>query len=222
MFSPAGFAQRKYLFPWKGTNVNHPTKAPTNAMGAISSVLKIIMRPEAGRQQVQSPDGVAISSYGAGNSSATVWVTNLTETPPTCQGVCHDTGSVIVNSVPQVIAEAAIYVFETKGLDAAVAMLSHLGYMDQYTTNFSFIDKKLSPAGTVVDAYSGVVKRHDRDIMPVWREADGAHYVLNNQVPHLIQLGILLRDYRNSDGSQIKPDQVPLAQYDEVDEPAVV
>jgi hypothetical protein len=197
---------------------NHPTSAPKNALGVISSAVKLIMRPDAGRPVLPAPEGVNVSPYSADKETPTTWVINMTETPPSCQGVSHETGSVIVNGVPHAVAEAMTVVRKVHGVDNTLQVLSLLGYSDQYTTNLKFIADKLSAAGTMLDPCTGVVKRDDKDIVPVWREADGRIYVVNNKVPHLIQPDILARDYRTADGGPIDLASIPLAER--ADEPA--
>lgn len=189
--------------------MSHPETAPKNTLSVISSAMKLILQPEPGRKICNPPADIKVSDYGAANDTATVWVTNMTETPLSCQGVSHEAGSVIVNGVPQAIAEGVVAMYQSHGLDKAIDVLVLLGYTDQYTTKRQFIRDNLSPAGKMVDEFTGVVKRDARDVKVVWRESDGNYYVLNNQKPHLIVPDILVRDYRLTDGSQIDLDMVP-------------
>ena len=54
----------------------------------------------------------------------------------------------------------------------------------------------------MIDAYTGVVKRDDRDQIPVWQQ-DGTFYVSHGGEGRVIEPEILVRTYRNTDGTQI-------------------
>lgn len=98
--------------------------------------------------------------------------------------------------------------YEASGLYAALYFLAASGCGDQYTTNAKFVESKLSPAGRMLDNGSGLVKRDDRDLVPVWQK-DGEFFVSHGDGERKIEADILLRTYRNSDGSEIKLDEVP-------------
>lgn len=180
----------------------------SSEMFVVSAVRKLILRPAKDAPIVSFPDGGVISNYGVNNESPSIVVCNRTETPPSWQGVDYQSGVVIVNAVPEEIADQALTVHGRDGIDAAIAFLVGQDCTDQYTTKLGFVDTKLSPAGRMLDPYTGIVKRDDRDLTPVWRE-DDVFYVIHSGAARLIRSDILLRDYRNPDGSQIDLTVIP-------------
>lgn len=182
-------------------------------MLVVSSARKLILRPEADAPVVSFPEGVVISDYGVNNATPSIVVCNRKENPPSWQGVGHETGVVIVNEVPEDKAEAALNIFEQGGqtntaLNEVLQFLVESGCGDQYTTSISFATDNLSPAGRMLDRYSGIVKRDERDQFPLWKEGDNI-YVRHAGGPKLIAPDILLRTYRNPDGSSIDLSKIP-------------
>lgn len=180
----------------------------------VSSARKLIFHPPVA-PVVSFPEGAIVSDYGVNNKTPSIVVRNGTETPPTWQGVDRGTGVIIVNEVPEEVAEVALDMFNrgdgTIGaLNDVIGFLVGRGCADQYTTSLGFVDTKLSPAGRMLDSYTGIVKRDDRDLIPCWRE-DGNFFVVHGTggSAKLIQPGILVRTYRNSDGSPIDLDKIP-------------
>ena len=178
-----------------------------NKVKVVSNARKLIFRPAQGVPIVSFPEGAVISSYGAGNDAPTVVVQNCTCKDKSWQGVSHETGSVIVNNVPAVVAIPILQKYAQDGqtieaLRAALSELANYGYDDQYTAPFNFMDNKLSPAGLMIDQYTGIVKRDDKDLVDCWREGD-TYYVTPNGKPRVIDACILVRDYRMSDGKHI-------------------
>jgi hypothetical protein len=175
-------------------------------MEVVSSARKLIFRPEAGAAVIPFPVGAIVNDYGVNNTTPTVVVQNGTEETPSWQGVDHDSGVVIVNEVPEDVANTALDIFDQGGrTNAALAdALNHLkamGCVDQYTTSLDFVCGKLSRAGRMLDGFTGIVKRDDRDMIPVWKEGDTI-FVLTDGVRDIVP-EILVRTYRNPDGSEI-------------------
>ena len=173
----------------------------------VSSSRKLIIQPAADAPIVIPPEGMTMSKYGANNEAPSVIVVNETETPVSWQGVDHATGVVIVNEVPEDLAHQALDIVESGGqcqqaVRDALDFLAKNGCVDQYTTKLDFVNTKLSPAGRMLDAYTGIVKRDDRDLTPLWRE-DEILYVAHSGGARVIQSEILLRTYRNPDGTSI-------------------
>lgn len=182
-------------------------------MMIVSSARKLVFRPEQGAPQVSFPEGVPVNGYGVNNQTPSVIVRNGTENPATYQGVCHDTGCVILNRVPEDVALAALQIFNEGGrtnaaLNAALDYLTAAGCVDQYTTTIEFVENRLSPAGVMLDRHNGVVKRDDRDMTPVWKEGDKI-YVHTDAVRD-IEPSILLETYRMPDGSEIDLESIPV------------
>ncbi len=86
-------------------------------------------------------------------------------------------------------------------------LLTH-GCVDQYTTSLAFVDTKLSTAGRMLDPYTGIVKRDDRDLTPVWQEG-GVFYTAPGGAARVIEPDILVRTYRKTDGSLIDLAKIP-------------
>ena len=167
----------------------------------------------AGRPPVGFPAGAKPNGYGVDNETPSVVVLNGTEKEPSWQGVSHDKGVVIVNEVPEEAANTALDIYEQGGKTNAALMLALYflaasGCRDQYTTGLSFVDSKLTPAGRTVDQYTGIVKRDDRDLTPVWREGD-VYYTAPGGNARVIEADILARTYRNADGSLLDLAVVP-------------
>ncbi len=76
-------------------------------MEIVSSARKLILRPQAG-PTVSFPTGVKINTWGNDNTSPQIVVCNGTEAKPSWQGTSHDHGVVIVNEVPEDLANAAL------------------------------------------------------------------------------------------------------------------
>lgn len=182
-------------------------------MKIISAARKLILRPQEGAPVVSFPTGARLGKYGNDNETPTIVVRNGTEADPSWQGTRFESGVVIVNEVPEDIADVALDIVEQGGGSnpSALTALYYLltqGCVDQYTTSLKFVDEKLSPAGRQIGQYTGVVKRDDRDQIPVWKQ-DGKFYISHGYEPRVIEEDILLRTYRNVDGSQIDLAAIP-------------
>lgn len=190
-------------------------------MNVISSARKLIFRPEADAPAVRFPPGAKVNEWGANNEFPSVVVRNSTETEPSWQGVDYDSGVVIVNEVPEEFAETALDIFEQGGktnsaLMRALYFLASSGYGDQYTTGLDFVRDKLSPAGRMLDEFTGLVKRDERDLTPCWRE-DGKFWTAPSGNARVIEPDILQRTYRNPDGSRIDLASVPVGRPEDVE-----
>ena len=191
-------------------------------MNVISKARKLIFRPEAEAPVVQFPPGAKVNDWGTNKESPTVVVRNSTEEEPSWQGVDFDSGVVIVNEVPEEAANTALDIFEQGGktngaLMLALYFLASSGHGDQYTTGLDFVRGKLSPAGRMVDEFTGIVKRDDRDLTPCWREG-GKFWTAPSGKARVIEPDILQRTYLNADGSKIDLDAVPEGRPENVED----
>jgi hypothetical protein len=177
-------------------------------MKVISNQRKLCLRPRPCQDQANFPPGGKINEYGTNNHTPTIVVLNGTEDDPSWQGVDHATGVVIINEVSEASAHVALDIYEHVGIKEAVYYLAISGFVDQYTTNLNFVRGKLSPAGRMLDDFTGIVKRDDRDLIDVWREGK-KFCVAPSGDPRVIESEILLRTYRNPDGSEIKLADIP-------------
>lgn len=188
------------------------SQIPENTKQVVSAARKLIFRVQAG-SIVSFPQNAKISGYGVNNEEPQIVVFNGTD--PSWQGVDED-NFVIINEVPENVAENAIIIYANNGMPSNESLLKALYYLqteecvDQYTTNQSFVSDKLSPAGMMLENASGIVKRDDRDMVPTWQE-NGVYYVAPNNEPRIIEADILQRTYRNVDGSPIDLASVPSA-----------
>lgn len=181
-------------------------------MQIVSSSRKLILLPEAGAPTVNFPAGAELSEYGANNMTPSIIVLNGSAKTPTWQGVDHETGVVIVNEVPEELAHAALDIIEAGGetndaIRLGLYFLAIHSCRDQYTTPRAFVANNLSPAGRMLGELTGIVKRDARDQFKVWKEG-GVYYVYTDGQRE-IEPDILVRTYRNPDGSLIDLDQVP-------------
>ena len=191
-------------------------------MRIVSNARKLIFRPEANATVVEFPSNATINEWGVNGKNPSVIVLNGTEEKPTWQGVDHASGVVIVNEVPEELANAALEIFEqgnktNEALRVALYFLASNGCVDQYTCGLDFVEGKLSPAGRMVDDHTGVVKRDDRDLTLVWREGEVFYAAPNNEA-RVIESDILLRTYRNADGTEINLDDIPEGRPEEISE----
>lgn len=183
----------------------------------VTDARKLIFLPQADAAVVSFPQDAVISEYGANNATPTIVVRNAKENPASWQGVSRETGFVIVNLVPEGLANQALETFDQGGrtneaLQRALDFLIANGCNDQYTTPHSFASTKLSPAGQILrdsdgNIEAGIVKRDDRDQVPVWKNG-GQIYVKTDAV-RLIDPEILVETYREPDGSKISLDTIP-------------
>lgn len=183
----------------------------------VSQARKLIVKVPQG-PVVSFPEGALISPYGQNNDSAVIVVHNRVDKSMgeggTWQGADSVNGVVILNGVPEAVALEVLALYEAnptiEGLNALLVRAAELGCVDQYTTKTSFVDSKLSPAGKMLDQYTGIVKRDDRDICLVVRDSAGTIWrKLGEDVKHIDTEAILVRDYVNADGSQIDPAKIP-------------
>ena len=179
---------------------------------------------------VSFPAGATISSYGKGNDSPCLVLNNGTDTKENPNGTWQGLKPghyAIVNEVTQEAAEAFLatlgewYTIET--LEKALATLASQGFKDQYSTDLAFVTSKLSPAGLCHGSETkddgkfakvtcGIAKRDDRDLTKGYRDVDGYVYVEVSGQPRRIEDEILVRTYREADGSVIDPSTVPAKQ----------
>jgi len=185
------------------------TTIPANTTPVVSAARKLLFKTKAG-PVVGFPENAKISEYGANNESPVIVVFNGTD--PSWQGV--DEGNfVIVNEVPEVQAETALSLYNEYGqtneaIQKALDYLNDEGLNDQYTTNQNFVAAKLSPAGMMLEDGSGIMKRDDRDVTSAWQE-NGVYYVAPSGEARRIEADILMRTYRNVDGSPIDLGKIP-------------
>jgi hypothetical protein len=183
----------------------------------VSSARKLIFRVPQG-PVVTFPEGAAVSEYGQNNAEPVIVVLNRTDKSMgeagTYQGADAENGIVIMNNVPEAVALELLSMFETDGsidcLNAVVRRADELGCHDIYTTKVGFVDTKLTPAGKMIGAYTGIVKRDDRDVCVVVRDDSGViQRKLGDKVNHIDTDEILVRDYVMEDGSKIDASSIP-------------
>lgn len=180
----------------------------------VSSARKLIFLVPAG-PVVNFPEGAVISKYGQNNESPVIVVLNHVDNGGTWQGADVTNGIVIMNNVSEAVALELLEMFGADrtigGLKSVIARAEELGCLDNYTTKVQFADDNLSPAGLMLDNYTGIVKRDARDICLVIRDGNGViqRQLPNGSVNHIDTNEILVRDYVHTDGSQIDPDTIP-------------
>ena len=199
-----------------------------NGLDVVSAARKLIFLVPSG-PVVAFPEGAAISEYGQNNGSPVIAVCNRTDTSKgpngTWQGADFQNGVVIVNEVPEKLALRALGIIEQErrafptsedtrskvpGLIGVLDFLADNGCGDQYTTSKDFVKSKLSPAGAMLDDFTGIVKRDDRDVCRIVRDAEGVIWVqLPKGEPRHIEADILLRTYVQADGSPINLADIP-------------
>jgi hypothetical protein len=188
-------------------------------LNVVSSARKLILSVPAGLR-ASFPAGAAISPYGQNNEAPAVVVCNRTDTSQgpdgTWQGADGVNGVIIVNEVPQHLAEQALDIYDSLHepyytIDKAIAFLEANGCGDIYTTSKEFVRTKLTPAGRMVETYTGIVKRDDRDVCTMWRDPAGVYWVqLPKGEPRHIEADIILRTYVQADGSPIDLTAIPV------------
>jgi hypothetical protein len=200
----------------------------TNGLAVVSAARKLILLVPAG-PVVAFPEGAAISEYGQNNTTPVITVCNRTDTSKgpngTWQGADSENGVIIINEVPEELALRALGMIETArnafpttddSRSKVTALLEVLDFLadngcgDQYTTSKDFVKSKLSPAGAMLDAFTGIVKRDDRDVCRIVRDAEGVIWVqLPKGEPRHIEADILLRTYVQADGRPINLADIP-------------
>lgn len=200
-------------------------KKQLTTLGAavVSSARKLVFKVPAG-PVVGFPEGAAISKYGQNNESPVIVVLNHVDKSMgdggCWQGADTENGIVIMNNVPEDAANELLDLFEANptvdGLEDVIARAEALGCLDNYTTKVSFADDNLTPAGRMLGKYTGIVKRDSKDVAKVGRGPDGVIYrLLGDDVKHIDTDEILVRDYRNADGSMINASTLPLIQLED-------
>lgn len=188
-----------------------------NALAIVSTARKLIFKVPQG-ELTSFPEGVTISEYGQNNQAPSIVVHNYIDTladpKGSWQGADSNEGIVIMNAVPGDIADELIDLYETdptvEGLLAVIAHAEELGCTDNYTTKTGFVESKLTPAGRMLDKYTGIVKRDDRDICYIVRDANGTIWrKLGSDVRHIDTDEILVRDYVLPNGDKIDPTLIP-------------
>jgi hypothetical protein len=184
----------------------------TNGLKVVSAARKLILAVPATDRIVAFPQGATISEYGQNNDAPAIVVQNLTDPSQPWQGADSENGIVIMNEVSEANAELLLDMVDgtIMGLDAIITKARELGIGDVYTTTRSFVEAKLTPAGRMINPFTGVVKRDDRDVCNVYRDAEGVLQIVVNDEPRRIEPDILLRTYRNADGSEIDLTDVPM------------
>ncbi len=186
-----------------------------NGMKVTSNARKLIARVPETDRKVAFPVGVTISQYGKESVAPAIVVQNRTD-GGSYQGA-KSGQYIIVNEVTGEAANAFLatlgttYSIET--LVSALATLDASGFGDQYTTDIAFVQSKLTPAGEsiglttdgdkIVTITAGITKRDDRDVCLVYRDASGVAQIVVKGEPRRIEDDILVRTYRNADGTEI-------------------
>ena len=187
-------------------------------INVITNARKLIFRVPEG-PKVSFPAGAEISSYGQNNNDPVIVVQNMTD-GGSWQGADAEQGIIIINEIPDDAAEVLLDLYDgtIKVLHQVVALAAEWGYNDQYTTRTSWVDKHLSPAGRMDGEYTGIVKRDERDLCPVWQTEDGIFMIINggSETGHRIESDILARTYRMPDGSQIDLEAIPVLTEEDV------
>lgn len=191
-----------------------------NGLPVISAARKLVAVVPQTTRVVNFPDGANVSKYGKENSKPAIVVQNRTDGGSwQGAGVGH---YVIVNEVGE---DAATQFLTNLGtdydvikLESELAKLAEAGFGDQYTTDLSFVQSKLSPAGQcnglttndgkIVTLAAGIVKRDDRDVCHVFRDSGDVLQIVIKE-PRRIEADILTRTYRKVDGSAIVLDEIP-------------
>ena len=183
-----------------------------STLPVVSAARKLIIQVPHRGVIAQFPEGAVISDYGQNNDEPAVVVFNASDNGGTWQGADADEGVIIINEVDGDVAALVLDIFpsQTVPVESILGFLAEEGFTDQYTTNRQFVDEKLSRAGRMIGPYTGIVKRDDRDVCQVWRDASGTIWrQLGEDVNH-IEEDILLRTYVQADGSNIEPDEIPV------------
>ena len=204
---------------WRRPATN-PTVAAVEAsgFGVVSQARKLVFRvpPAEAAHTTTFPEGANVSAYGQNNENPAIVVFNATDIKQdphgSWQGADAKTGVVIVNEVQGSVAEDAL---QRLGKGYAIAALveelkrlASLGYRDQYTTSTQFAESKLSPAGTMLDRFTGIVKRDDHDIAHVAKRGRIVFIVADGDIRH-IEPDILERTYVMADGAAIDLRSIP-------------
>jgi len=188
-----------------------------NGLPVVSSAGKLIFSVPQSTAIATFPNDVFISEYGQNNNSPSIVVHNhIDKSSPegTWQGADSKEGIVIMNNVPEAVALQLLGMFEAdqtvSGLQKVLSKAEELGCLDNYTTKKQFVDDNLSPAGNMLDKYTGIVKRDSRDIALIIRDGSGIIWrKLGDGINHIDTDEILVRDYRNVDGTQIDIASIP-------------
>jgi hypothetical protein len=175
----------------------------SNILKVVSDARKLTFKVHPVDVAPVFPSGANISSYGQNNVNPAIVVQNVSD-GGTWQGADAIDGIVIINEVPEVHADLLLDAFNGHNLADVIKQANELGYGDIYTTSVGFFHSYFSPAGRMLDAYTGVVKRDARDICSVYQDSDGIYQiVVGANSPKRIEPDILLRTYRLPDGSPI-------------------
>lgn len=189
----------------------HPTIGDMEAgMSATSTATKLVLAAKPG-PVVAFPEGAKLSGYGQNDENPVVVVYNGTD--GTWQGADAENGVVIMNNVKGELAERLLDMAESGSpLSAIIATAEEAGQVDNYTTDYAFVDEHLSPVDPerMIGDYTGRVVRLARDTATVARRGD-VFYVAppGSDGSRVIQPEILVRDYIKVDGSSINLEDVP-------------
>lgn len=182
----------------------------TQGLPVVSATRKVIFRVPVTTDIVSFPEYAIISKYGQNNSKSAIVVCNETDGGSWQSADCRN-GVIIMNEVDGEFAEQLLEMYDgtIEALRNICAFASDNGYSDQYTTKLNFVETKLSPAGRMINAYTGIVKRDDRDICAVYIDSEGIPQIVINDSPRRIEADILLWTYRNADGTAINLSDIP-------------
>lgn len=214
-------------------------------MQVVSEARKLIIKVPASTKKAKFPSDAAISKYGQNNDQPVIVVFNSTDGDGKWQGADSENGVVILNEVPGEIAAELLNMIRPESIDRAYSdtndklakdaaeawilanpftveklqaillKAAELGCGDQYTTDSTFVKDQLSPAGRMIDACTGIVKRDCCDVTLVVRDEEGKiHTKLANGNNRHIEEDILLRTHCKANGSQIDIDEIPTAETD--------
>ncbi len=183
-----------------------------NTIMIVSASRKVLLEVGSDGQTASFPEGAAISEYGANNAAPMIVVHNSTDRKNP-NGTWQGAGAgdfIIVNEVPEYIALDAINMLDgsNESIKRAIVYLIDNGCADQYTCSAKDYAALFTPAG-LMKGRSGIMKRDNRDLVPIYRDKGGVLRIkLNGEMRH-IEPNILLRTYRMPDGSKIVLKTIP-------------
>lgn len=184
-----------------------------NTIMVVSASRKLLLEVGSDGQTASFPEGVAISSYGANNTAPMIVVHNATDKKQNPEGTWQGAAAgdfIVVNEVPEIVALDAINMLDgsNESIKRALVFLAENGYADQYTCSAKDYATLFTPAG-LMKGRSGIMKRDNRDLVPIYRDKGGVLRIkLNGEMRH-IEPNILLRTYRMPDGSKIALKAIP-------------
>lgn len=192
----------------------HPTLDEMKVgIPATSTATKLVLAVKPG-PVVAFPEDAVLSGYGQNDDQPVVVVRNLTDGEEgigTWQGADATSGVVIMNGVQEELAERLLDMAESgEPLSAIIATAEKASQVDNYTTDYAFVDEHLTSVGRMLGRYTGRVARLARDTAQIGQR-NGVFYVVppSGEDSRVIQPEILTRDYIKVDGSPINLEDVP-------------